>query len=116
MTSSKEWPAQGRIVLSFSHKRLKSDDAKLNALSQVTTAVDGLDIHFIHVRSKDLKDQGVAGLACRSDFVRRSEFDKLIAKRSNSSSVTTNAGISTPGDGRRLPSSPGTNVCQPCAV
>jgi pimeloyl-ACP methyl ester carboxylesterase len=27
-------------------------EAKLNALSQFTTAIDGVDIHFIHVRSK----------------------------------------------------------------
>jgi hypothetical protein len=32
--------------------RLAQDQAKLNAFPQFITEIDGLDIHFIHVRSK----------------------------------------------------------------
>jgi Epoxide hydrolase N terminus len=32
--------------------RLAKIEAKLNALPQFITEIDGLDIHFIHVRSK----------------------------------------------------------------
>jgi len=32
--------------------RLAESEARLNALPQFVTEIDGLDIHFIHVRSK----------------------------------------------------------------
>jgi len=34
------------------HYDWRKVEAKLNALPQFVTAIDGLDIHFIHVRSR----------------------------------------------------------------
>jgi Epoxide hydrolase N terminus len=38
-------------------------EAKLNALPQFTTKIDGVDIYFIHVRSKEKNDHHHAWLA-----------------------------------------------------
>ncbi len=53
-------------------------EAKLNALPQFMTTIDGLDIHFIHVRSKPSQRAAVdhharvAGLRLRADQAHRS--------------------------------------------
>jgi len=45
--------------------RLRKVEARLNALPQFVTEIDGLDIHFIHVRSRH--DEGVAAQSSPMD-------------------------------------------------
>jgi len=40
-------------------------EARLNGLPQFITEIDGLDIHFIHVRSKKTDRHGVGCGSCR---------------------------------------------------
>ena len=43
----RRWPTTGRTEYDFGRV-----EARLNALPQFTTEIDGVEIHFIHVRSR----------------------------------------------------------------